>query len=521
VSFQSSLKTVFVSSLLLAGCDSTPDKGPTHPNEVKGSRVLHYRTDQGDFTQPAAASTTGGLEAFVVEGGERRALQVETAEDGTFRIPDAPAGKYYLRDGTFHVYTDSRTVNLDSYELGRQDTQKAVMPPTVDLTLSNLLPQTDETYPSWQAVSPNAGLTADIYAQGPLTAGTTSVSRLAADYFRSSPLGEVLLDSARGDVLYVTGHTESESDGFSFTAVDRFFTQQVTMREGELTHLEGVFQTLPSKSLALDWRLSDFDAFAAQVNPKATVRSQNLSVQPTAGSADTWYGYSGELVNVSTTRPPTTNVVRFSYGNPYPANWGEVISIAHRVKIDFALPGTVLITSSYGLSDTRPVADAVKGPLTPRLSPARELTVEDRDAQQEHTLGSFTPHIAWKAPQVGTPSVYHVQIRRRSVQEDLTFLNSVAVFSTTETALDLPPGVLKPGEQYVFSVKTWLSPGLDLSTQVYGYQMSTDLAEADTVSGVFTAPASLGAQRAGPVPEPVLTSPDVLEFKARRASREH
>ena len=509
---QSSLQTVLVASLLLAGCDSKPDKQPVNPNEVQGSRVLHYRTDQGDFSQPDT-SRPEALEAFVLEAGQRRAFQVVMAEDGTFRIPDAPAGKYYLRDGTVYLYTDARAVNLDFHELGRQDTQKTLQQPAVNLTLSNLAPQPFDSYPNWQGVSAQVGLVASIYAQEPIPAGATSVSRLAADYFQNVPAETVLLDGARGDVLYVLGYAESERDGIITSVADRFFTQKVTQRDGEVTTLEGTFQELPRKQLTVDWRLQDFESYRTQVHPDATSRAQNLSIMPTAGGSDVWYGYSGELVTAATYRTPTSTVLDLAYGTPYPASWGEALNIRHAFRLDVAEPGTVLVDGSFALSDTRPVAEALKGPLTPRLSPAQDLTVEGQDGRKARTLGSLAPRLAWAAPRLGTPSVYRVRIRRKSAQPGFTTLHSVATISTTETALDLPPGILEPGQQYVFQVSAMWVPGMDLAAQPYAYLRSTNLAEADTVSGLLSTPAALAPTHTVPAQVPALSAAEALELR--------
>src|SRR5690606_32887408 len=113
---KSLVSSVLASSVALVGCGPGPAEEPApHDNrspiasepvpaegeepgtpslaaEVTGTRLLRYRTDIGDFAEPVD-TFAAPMSAFVVENGVKRALTVQQAVDGSFRIPDAPAGE--------------------------------------------------------------------------------------------------------------------------------------------------------------------------------------------------------------------------------------------------------------------------------------------------------------------------------------------------------------------------------------------------------------------------------------------
>ena len=526
MSFQFSLRALVVSSLVLAGCDPKPepitDPGP--PHQVRGSLLLRYRTDQGDASVPQTP-TASELQAFALEEGGLRPLEVVTSGDGTFRIPEAPAGKYMLRVGKRYLVTDSRTVNLDTYELGRRDVRTVDKLPQTLASISNFAP--DSFYPSINAVSARAGTWANIYLQESLPAGTTSISRSVVNYFQQQPIHQVLLDASKGDTLEVTTFSDRVNEAFVYASVDRAFRQDVSMDPTRPTELQGTFQEVPQKTLTVDWRAADFTAYTTQVHPQATTGNLAFSIYPSEGGTDAWYGHLGELMTTTGLKKVPPQSITFSYGNPLPLRWGELLHFSHHVRTNLRLPGTTLGgMSTFGLSDRRPVTEAAKEPLTVRISPPQQLKVEGKDAHAASTLGSLTPRIDWTAPRLGTPSAYRVLVTRlytSDVLEDYSLWSIEAFITTTDTSFQLPPGILQPGQTYVFIVTSLLTPGVDLATSMNQIQILTNVAYADVLSGLLTTPASTRAEGMS-LAAPRVSEPDaqeLLELRRFRHARAH
>lgn len=528
MSLKRSLFSVLLSSLALVGCEpgaeGQPDdfhdgrdpivfpEGTTlatdggvdagNPYEVRGTRVMHYRVDIGDFTQPVDPLSPE-LKAFTLSDGGTRPLTVQAGTDGTFLIPDAPAGRYYLQLGTFYVVSDSRTMNLDRYDLGRRDRVGTSTIP-VTLSASNLAPQPYEDYPSFEAVSSNLGEFAFLNASAAVPAGATFVEMLPVRYNSGIQVDDLLANASRGDRLYVNSRVDRDNGTFTYSTIDRFFTPEpVTMSPTVSTNLRGAFQLAPQYTARFEWWRSRFEAYQVHVHPQAVPAGQGLSISPNAWDSESWYGYSGDLMYAYIHPSGITDVVTsVTYGNPYPFSWGAAAYVSH----DFEVPATLLPGTTYGglvggLSDTRKLSVATAGPIAPRITPPWDLAVDGRNAQQALTLGSLTPRITWKAPLVGTPSAYRVRIARLSVSGTRTATSSVGTFHTIGTSLDVPPGVLQPGQKYAITVYAYLTPGVSHAVQPYVLESLIDIASANTVSSILSTPAAL-APELHATPEP-------------------
>src|SRR3569623_242481 len=118
---------VLASEVVLAACgtgrpDDVPPPPPAQPTEISGvNRLIHW-TANGDSTAVGRAPYNVYVEADVPGGDVVPAL---LADDGSFTIPVAPTGPYWLRivDGRelredVNVYTDASPLGLGREEVG-------------------------------------------------------------------------------------------------------------------------------------------------------------------------------------------------------------------------------------------------------------------------------------------------------------------------------------------------------------------------------------------------------------------
>jgi hypothetical protein len=517
MSFKKSfVSSALASSMALTGCGTGPAEAPasddsrapiaaqpesvaTLGTEVTGTRLLHYRTDTGDFVQPVDTFASP-MSAFVVENGVKRPLTVQQAVDGSFRIPDAPVGEYFLQLGTYYIATDSRSVNLNRYELGRRNVALASSSQVpVKLTVSHLAPVTGWT--SFQATSSNINSIADLAGELPpgenLTALTDWPMQLS-EY--SGSTGARIVNGTRGDWLSIHQLTQREGDGFSYNAVERAFVPApftLSTNAAAPSVLSGRFELAPQQTVEFTWARSRFEAWRASTHPLAgstVTGGQSFTLYPTAWGDDAFYGYTGELVSAYLSGTGRTDLTpRVTFGNPY-LSWGTAGQVSHSYALPLRLPGTTAGNLSVSLTDMRPLKSFTAGPVAPRVSPPQEPTVDGLSAWQERTLSSLTPRLTWKAPRIGTPSAYRVRVSRLytlSTSPTITRYSTVAQFITGRTELTVPPNVLQPGERYVFSVIAYATPGVDYARQPFALEALIDAATATSVSSVLTAPGTM------------------------------
>lgn len=515
---KSLVSSVLASSVALVGCGSgsteesaphglTSEPSPTSgetldvtplSTQVTGSRFVHHRTDIGDFTSPVDPITQP-LGAFVVENGVKRPLTVQHATDGTFRILDAPPGEYFIQlDASYALATDSRSVNLDRYVLGRPDVARiSTNPLPVTFSASNLAPAPDGA--RFWLISSNAGAVGDFY--GPVPANVTQLTDAPFEYFDYMYGDMPIIDGAQGDWVSIHQMVEREGDGFTYTTVDRALVPEpftLSADPAVPTVISGTFQPVPQQTVEFTWARSRFEAWRTHTHPQAHVSAagHEFIINPTAWGDDAYYGWLGELMYAQVPYSATDISPRITFGNPY-LSWGAAGNIYHRFPNPaLLLPGTSQLSSNLlvpMLRDQRPLRDFT-GTIAPRVSPPQALQVDAQSAWQPHTLASLTPHLTWQAPRIGTPSAYRVHLYRLYTLPYLptiTRVSSVARFLTGRTSLTVPPGVLQPGEHYVFRITAIVTPGVDYASQPFAAEFMIDVASADVVSSILTAPGTL------------------------------
>jgi len=541
-----SLRQIFLSgawaSLALTGCMAGPaestENGASQPGlegsevpvpsapfgesalmgEVSGTRVLHYRTDTGDFTEPVSPSTSP-LQAFVVETGARRYLTVSDPGDGTFRIADAPPGEYFLQLGSFYVATDARSLSLDRYELGRRNRVASTSPVTVKLSLTNLNPVPDGSALSLEGSSSNLNAAVWLSGQGPVMGGATSVTDYAADWSDST-----VVEGTKGDLFYLHQKVERSAGPIYYSVIDRTLaTAPFTLSTDPAapTTISGELQPLPPRAARIEWWRSQFDAWRIAAHPLSSQFFSDVSLYALPWGEDAWYGYLGELAYASAPVSAQDLILDFAYGNPY-LSWGTAVSAFYGSRVPLRLPGTTSGQVYATLSDTRVLKDGMD-PIKLRVSPPLALKVDGADAQVDRALASFTPTMSWMAPRVGTPSAYRVSVRRLytlTTSPTITRYSTVATFHTAGTSLQVPPGILQSGQRYVFSVMAYVTPGVDYAREPYVLEVLADAAYANTLSSILTAPASIGTVDRGAEPEgSLVVEPelgDLMESSGRR-----
>jgi hypothetical protein len=481
-----SLLSCLALTLAATGCpdpvEPTPDAGMDVdagtdagvPPDVTGQLDTLSLTNAGEIRRPVDLSTTAP-KALVQDGGTFVTYEGVGKADGTFVIPNVPAGPYYLSfDPATYVVTDSREVKLSTRTtLGRPGaaTQPAdVSGATIVFELDNLHPY--QTTDGLTLYSTNLNV-ARFRLTPTATAGATS-----GTFTYTVRTGQPLIDPAQGDRALLTQLTsrtaalEGSSETLNYRSVSRAFEAPAFQsKPGETQKISGTMTEPPALTAPLHWDMAAFRNLAPAIHPRATVAVQAMivDVQPMPHT----YGTLGPIpLLIEIFQPPAVDQLRttLTYANPYPAAWMPVGTTETSFQVPFQLPGTTtpaILAGSASHSEQLPGFFSTR--IAPEFGPVLQPRIEGQDAQQAVTLTTTTPEVSWTAPPAVPGERYHyiLFINELSVDGPATVSQRVATFWTDDTRVRLPPGTLSAGRSYVFAFDVNTTPDNGLLQQVF------------------------------------------------------
>jgi hypothetical protein len=467
------------------------------PNVVHGQRIIHRRLETGDVVAQDNTGVRSTLSVLVPTGDTFEVRPFVAGDMDSFKFSNVPQGPYYLKRGSdSYVITEHRQLNLDEYLLGREGV--VTVPGLIPVTLSveGLAPM--DAYQDFSAVAPNAGAAGVLSLNSLPTPGGTSLTGQSASYLSAFGRQEIV-DSAKGDRLYVHQKLRRTSGSFNYFAAARALTLTNVMfrSDGQASPVSGTFSALTPRQLTLDWRRSSFEAHRAAVHPRAvslpesSVRHSLILAPAVGGLEQGVVGYAGDLLSGNLPASSQDVTLALEYGNPYPPQWGVVASVVHRYQVPVRLPSQGL-SGSVGVSikEQAELSVFASRPMEARLSPPTQLRVDGGYAQDERMLGSLTPVFTWEPPALGTADVYELRIFRLfpSSSGDIVRTETVATFLTAQRQVRVPPGVLQSKQAYVVRIGAMRTPGMDLTQTPYRADSLVDTSLAEAITSVLTTP---------------------------------
>ncbi|WP_224368207.1 hypothetical protein [Hyalangium versicolor] len=495
---------LFALYLLPLACreDDPPQTPPPptteDPSAVSGQRIIHRRLESKDVTSVDSTGVRSTLSVLIPSGTAFETRPLVSTSIDTFKFENVPEGPYYLKQGSdTYVITSHRQLNLDEYLLGREDVITVPTTPRFTLTVDGLAPM--DAYQEFEVEAPNAGAAGVFELEPAPQPGATSLTAQGAMY--QSAFGrQELIDSTKGDQLYLLQRLRRSSGDFNYFSVTRALTlTQVTFRADEqATSVEGTFTALPPQQLTVDWRRSSFEAHRAAVHPLAvplteTSVQHSLFVTPAVGGlSEGVVGYTRKLLIGNIPAASQDVNLTLEYGNPYPSTWGMVATVVHLYQVPVRItPQGPRGTVGVSLEDQEGLGVFTSRPVQARLSPPTQFRVDGADAQTDRTIASLTPVFTWEPPTLGTADVYELRIFRLYATEsapDVARSETVATFLTAQREVRVPPGVLEAKQAYVVRLAALRTPGVDLTRQPFRKDSLVDTSRAEALTSVLTTP---------------------------------
>lgn len=459
-------------SCVMGACvDALVDAGP---RQLEITAVERFGWDADGGTRPILGPTTttagiwvrGSMGALVFQPGL-------VGENGTVIVPQPPAGRVMAQLGDeLFLVTAERTVLFERYVGGRLGTVTADASTPVTFAVQGLVAADAGHRVRVFFTQDRDAIGLEARAMPPLATGTTTFSA-TVDWATVLPGRVSLPEASAGDEGWFLHLLERDLDaGLSerqLVAAGRF--PAVTMTSGAPAMLQQTLAPATLDTIALDIDTAGARSLGAQFGSRPAAGTQFLFALlalpgPTPGALSP---LTTHVLRVPEAQPfpPSTQA-----GRPFPAGWQTLVDFRYQLSYGRRSPGGAVFTFSGGLRTVEPLEAFRARRWAVSLGPPRLVEVSGRRLEFDTTAIGQTPTVRWTAPMIGTPTAY------RATWYPLTG-TAPKVFWTSDTTLDMPPGVLNQSA-------TWVLELAAVRTGDGRAGNTVPLSEAIFISGVLT-----------------------------------
>jgi hypothetical protein len=383
--------------------------------------------------------------------------------DGHFSIPNVPitGGQFYvLRVGGQRFYTNLTSgMDLGQTRLGRANEQAAPAGTTSTLDLNTLAPfDTDPINGGMYLLCPELAMGGATDTSG-IAANATSAPGVVTDWSNQFNPPNLLIDGTQGDTVWAAEYNTTANPAGAYSVLSRFAQlPSFTQPAGANINLPAASLTANTlnKTLNINWTRSAFASAQAGANPNATFASSAW----VAGSGPSPQISTMQITNLGsmTDNLATDLTGSFSYGDPFPAAWNEVVQFQVGYNVSYTAPGLNPAPLTLYMLQNETVATVNAGAITPRLGAVTNITINGTNGYTpSNVTASQTNTVSW-TPQ-GSATLFRVQVLQLGNDGGgNTTFNQTGAFITGQTSAKLPPGMLQAGNTYVLRVQAVYDP---------------------------------------------------------------
>lgn len=439
------------------------------------------------------------------QDGSFQSLSGTAGANGTFEIPNVPAGYYWLRLGPQDTYWTSSS----SFDVGRD---------LFGLTANPTTPTNSTTYVnfSFTSLDPTA-------APSQLQFDTLEAQ---LSYFASTNPGSTTFVGgleAGGNLDYSGLKTAfvRQYEPAAFGSVDGYVLgpaltlSNLSLTTGGHNTISGALNPTVPASINLSVKGSAWAPLFDDIAPTTTTAmagSFYLSVQPYIAADGPnvldlnpidliWTGAS-IIAGISPTpvlspipvftsisgpclanQPLTTDVEAgtVQYSDPYPSAWRRIFRVCQSASVDIPMPGGTTQSITLANTQTTSVPTAAVKPL---ISAVQNPRINGADLFNAATING-TVTLSWDPPAVGTPFGYSVAIMSPTTLPDgKVEYGPATTLSTAKTSMIVPPDLLRSGQTHLFVITSLVDGNANMETSPHRSSLPT--ASAQLVSAPVT-----------------------------------
>jgi hypothetical protein len=447
--------------------------------------------------------------------GSLQRLQGAANADGSFSIPDVPAGSYWLQMNPEENYwTTTSDFDYGQDVVGRPGAGAAQSTTTFDYSISGIAPPAAEG--DYLAVQTDVRNIGSLPVPSLLLPNT---STLSIDLPVTSGI-----DWSQITTLYVSQHQLVTSGNFSGYLLGPSQTlPNIAFTSGGTNPINATLSAGPTASLSLKIDGTAWTPLASSVgpgNPTLSFSDFSLFVQPyvndryalpaiisQAGpdlglirpatpviginqfTLSDSYGCAFSLGTFAPALPgigiaPILTDVDYgtlSYSDPYPSNWLRVFQYCQASTVTLPRPNSAGVTDTFIVANNATIAPP-PGPVTPILSSVQSPMLNGRSLFNSATLTTTTLNLSWAPPAIGQPIGYFVEVYQlQTLSSGTTEYIGAGNYATTQTSLTLP--FISPNNTYVFAILAAADGNANIETSPLRHKLP--IAESGLVSAPF------------------------------------
>jgi hypothetical protein len=472
----------FAVTATYAGATATQSWTVTPTGTIRGTTAETCLSDSGQTVTTFLARPEIGDTVQILVPDSANAFDTyrgTVAQDGTFSIPNIPAGSFWLMTIWTKLWTSGGKIDLGSRYWGgcQQETMSGVGS-ALQISVNGLNPWQNRDYFYFAVPNERTSAPLGIFP----AVGATSMSL-------TIPNGNLLLlNAANGDDAYTAQLVNETYVGIPIQSLQQFSgPTQITVQNGVVNSVSDTLQSEPqTNTVRANVHGSAFTALypsmargAVGVNP-----GDNFRVDITPDSI----GPSSNglfLVLASHAFSSDTDAGNIPFANPYPATWTPFVDYTDLAGQSLLPPGAsspfTLVLGNRVVTAEFPTAS---NPIAPLIGPALNPQINGIDLFQDQVISGTTPTLSWQPPALGTASIYSIGVQQFVVTNGNPSLQFKEQLYTTNTSVVLPQGLLSSGNSYCFVIESLSRKNLNGS--VAPYQETFPEGESDLVSGVIT-----------------------------------